>query len=168
MTNTEGFLFIILIIDIFCGLIGLCSLFACQYLLGRIGSLPGRLFLVIAGFGLNVYIAADMEAALVIATSAFVVLPLAALIPLMLREGDISGRWFSRILTCYGILWGISVTLPFLMVSYGLSMHPFVYWHTPLSTTLLLAGVFLVYVAVSAAAYKVMERVSPAGSLPEY
>lgn len=142
----EGIIFVVIIFYFFGGVIGALSLTAGYFLLRHIGNPLICLIILLTGMVINWVYAMRGDAAMMIAASILLGIPMAVLVPqYVFPSGYKLITRYSRVLLCYSLVWVLGGILPFILVISGLSMSPFIFWHTPFSNGLiyicLMAGI---------------------------
>jgi hypothetical protein len=145
----EGIIFVVIIFYFFGGVIGALSLTAGYYVLRYIGNPLICLTILITGMVINWVYAMRGDAAMMIAASILLGIPMAVLVPQYVFPSDYKLKTgFSGVLICYSLVWVLGGILPFILVISGLSMSPFIFWHTPFSNGLiyicLMAGIIVI------------------------
>ena len=158
MDVADGFLYLIIIFEIIGGLVGFGILSIVHAILRWTRNRSINLAILGVGMVLIGVNLTRAEAPGVLVMSLFFSLPLAVLVPLAIppiRDEAIVS--LSRIIPCYVVVWAVGAALPFVLVGSGLSNIPFIFWHTPLSNTLVYALVMLTYIVLAAAVYRLMK-----------
>ena len=102
----------------------------------------------------------DTDAGNIIAASVLFVVPMAALIPPFLFPGFVGPETgIKRIVACDLVVSLFAVGFAFFFVLSGLSMIPWIYWHTPVSNGVIYLVVVAVDLLLAAGVYAGMERI---------
>ncbi len=157
MDIVAGFLFLILLVDVFAALVGFGVLFIVYSITGWVHnrSIHGA----ILGIGMVLGWACTMhlDAPMMLNLSLFLGVPMAVLAPLVLQPVQEMPRIsLVRILPGYLLVWGVSAVFPFALVMSGISMIPFFYWHTPLSNAILYGILMLVDIGIAAIGFRIL------------
>lgn len=114
------------------------------------------LILLVMVFGFIRFMTADAPMLLLFAM-AFAV-PAAVLVPPFILNKKEQGKIaFGRIFICYIAVSVFEGLLPFILVASGLSMVPFIYWHTPVSNAAVLAVATALDICLAAAIFRLMD-----------
>jgi hypothetical protein len=101
----------------------------------------------------------DTDAGNIVAASVLFVAPMAALIPPFLFPGFTGPETgINRIVACDLVVSLFGVGLTFFFVLSGLSMIPWIYWHTPVTNGVVYSVVIALYVFLAAGVYAAMKR----------
>ena len=155
MDVVDGFLFLVITLQIFAGIVGIVLLALVYAVISRTKNRTIRLVLptlvMVAGF---LFLMPNDAPMLLVGALVFVV-PMAVLIPPF-----VFSHWFgddvrfTRILICDLLVSAIGVCLPHLFVWSGLSMVPAIFWYTPLSNGIIYACVIALNVGLAAGVYQ--------------
>jgi len=134
VSNTEGFLGLVILFVIIAGILGVVLLSLVYAILSRTNNRMIRIGLTAVVMGAGFLLLMPLDAPMLLVGALVFVVPMAVLIPPFVdfpRSGD--DVRFTRVLTCDILVSAVGASLPFLLVLSGLSMVPALYWHTPLS-----------------------------------
>jgi hypothetical protein len=159
MTNAEGFLGIIILLDITFFLAGICLLTGMYLVLARISCRPAQIalpFIVMTG-GYLAFMNAD--APMLLATTLAAGIPAAVMLMAMFvyqkRQGLPS---YKHILISNTLVSLAGAFLPFLLVWSGLSMKPAIFWHTPFTNGILYGFAMALFLVVAGLVICIMSR----------
>jgi hypothetical protein len=154
MDVAEGFLYLVILIDLFMILVGGGVLAASAVLLRRIGHWQVRLGILVLGMALNFAYSARMDINWVFTSALYLGVPMAVLVPVFgFPSGTVPG--IRQLFAAYVPVAVLTAALPFAFIISGLSMVPFIYWHTPLSNGLLYNGLLIGVVGIAVLVYRV-------------
>ncbi|WFN33848.1 hypothetical protein L1S32_08330 [Methanogenium sp. S4BF] len=155
MDVVDGFLFLVILLEIIACLMGVVLLSFVYAVLSRTKNRMIRFGLpaLVMAAGFVLFMPGDAPMLLVGALIS--VVPMAVLIPPFVFSGWFGeGVRFTRILICGILVSVIGAFLPFFLVWSGLSMVPAIYWHTPLSNGLVYLCVIALDVGLAAMVYR--------------
>ncbi len=159
MTNVEGFLGIVIMIELTAGLIGCAIVSIGYFILEKINNRPFRLAVLLAGMAVSMMYVGRGDAPMMLTLSLAFGIPLAVLVPPLCFPERIGGcPGIYGVLKCYAIIWVAGAILPFLFVVSGLSMVPFIYWHTPFSNAVVFVCLMFWNVVLATVVYRVLDR----------
>jgi hypothetical protein len=167
LTNAEGFLGIVIAIELAAGLIGCVIAAIVFFVLDKIKNRPLRLFVLLAGMAASLMYVGRGDAPMMLTLALAFGIPLAVLVPPLCFPERIGGsRGISGIMKCYAVVWIIGAILPLLFVASGLSMIPFIFWHSPFSNGVIFICLMVWNVVLATAIYRIfdwMKRRKPTG-----
>ena len=159
MTNTEGLLGVLIIIEVVLGLIGCCVISIAYAILVKIQSRPIRLTVLISGMAVNLVYFIQIDAPMMLTGALALGIPMAVLVPpLCFPKNIVEPAGLVRILHSYAVIWIVGAILPFLFVVSGLSMVPWVFWHTPLSNGLIYVCLMLGNIGLATVVYRGFDK----------
>jgi hypothetical protein len=158
MDIVEGFLFLLIAIEVLGGLVGFGVLSIVHVVIRWTRRRSVNLLILGIGMLLSGVYIGRLDAPIMITLSLFVSVPLAALVPLTLSPvRDVNITPLVRIVPCYLVVWAVGAILPFALVASGLFMIPFIYWHTPFSNAVIYVVLMLVYIGIATLVYRLMK-----------
>jgi hypothetical protein len=161
MDVAEGFLFVVLLVDTGMILAGTAVLAAVSALLRRIGRWQVRLGVMVLGMALNFLYSARLDISWVFTTALLLAVPMAVLVPVFGRSNAVCAG-VQRMLVVYLCVAVVTAALPFVFVASGVSMVPFLYWHTVFSNAVLYGAFLIGAISLAAGLY----RIVPGESVP--
>ena len=124
MTNVEGFLGIVIMIELAAGLIGCAIVSIGYFILEKINNRPFRLAVLLAGMAVSMMYVGRGDAPMMLTLSLAFGIPLAVLVPPLCFPERIGGcPGIYGVLKCYAIIWVAGAILPFLFVVSGRRAH---------------------------------------------
>lgn len=158
MTNAEGFLGIVIMIELAAGLIGCAIVSIGYFILEKTKSRLFRLAVLLAGMAVSMMYVGRGDAPMMLTLSLAFGIPLAVLVPPLCFPGRIGGSpGLYDVLKCYAIVWVAGAILPFLFIVSGLSMVPFIYWHTPFSNAMVFVCLMFWNIVLATVVYRVFD-----------
>jgi hypothetical protein len=157
MDVAEGFLYIVIILEIIACFMGAVLLGIIYAILTRMKDRFLRLGILVLAAALGFVVLMGIDAPMLLTGALIFVVPVSVLVPPFVfpgRTGVPPG--FGRILLCYVVVSVIGIFLPFLLVMSGLSMVPEIFWHTPLSNGMIYACVTALDTGLASLMYRVI------------
>ncbi len=161
MDVVEGFIYIIIFISLVVFLAGGGVAVAAAAVLRHLDDRLLRAAFLAAGMALNFLLFAETDVSWLLIGALLIGTPMAVLVPPFLifdRPGK--SLRLSHVLVCYVLVAAPGILLPFALIASGLSMIPFIYWHTPLSNALLYLCLLLADIGVASVVYLLIGRVA--------
>lgn len=161
MDVVEGFIYIIISIGLLVFLAGGGVAVAAYAVLRHLEERLMRAGLLAAGMALNFILFAQTDPSWLLIGALLIGTPMAVLVPPFLIFDRIGKdlRIF-HVLICYVLVAVPGILLPFGLIASGLSMIPFISWHTTLSSGLIYLGLMLADIAVATAIYLLINGIS--------
>ena len=157
MDVVAGFLGLILLLDVFAGLIGFGILSLVYSIFRWIKNPSIKLAIVSVGMVLGWLFTLHLDASTMLILSLFLGVPMAVLVPLVLQPVQEKPRIsLLRVLPCYLLVWVVSAGFPFVYIGSEIGMIPFFYWHTPLSNAILYGVLMLLDIGIAGIAFRVL------------
>lgn len=159
MDVVEGFLFLLIIFEFIAIFIGGLLLLFVYAILSCIKNRNLRLAVIVLVVALFFIWFTGIDASMLLLLSLGFAVPMAVLIPPFVfprQEEEKTG--LDQILICFVIVSAVGIFLPFITVFTGLSMIPFIYWHTPLSNGVVLFAAMILYTSLAFVIYRALNR----------
>lgn len=161
MTNAEGFLFIVILLEGVAIFIGAALLFILFIILRKIEYRILRFLIIFLVVLLGFIRIIEAGAPMILTFALAFGVPMAVLIPpFVLSEEKWRTISESVILTCYIAVSIIGALFPYILVASRLSMNPFIYWHTSLSNGIVLLAAMVIYISLALLVYRFLDRKS--------
>jgi hypothetical protein len=157
MSFTDGLLGIVVLLEIF--LIGVVILWFVYLVLGKIENRTLRLIILVLAMAISFFRIAGADASMLLAGTLVYGLPIAILVPpFVFPDRTREPITFRRIVICDFLVSAVGAFLPFFLVMSGLSMVPFIFWHTPYSNGVIYICAMLFDMGFAALIYHVMKE----------
>lgn len=155
MDVVDGFLFLVILLQIIAFLIGVVLLSVVYAVISRTKNRMVHLLLPPLVMGAGFLFLMPNDAPMLLVGALIFVVPMAVLIPPFVFSNRFGEKIrFTRILICDLMVSVVGVFLPYLLVSSRLSMIPAIFWHTPLSNGLIYGGLIALNVGLATGFYQ--------------
>lgn len=155
----DGFLVMFIVATIFFGMFGSGVLTLAHLILARIQSRPGRLVILLAVMAAGMVFLVRFDTLMMMEIALAISVPFAVLVPPSCFPHYIGGQpgmW--KILQCYIAIYIIGTIVPVLFYGTGLSMVPWIFWHTPRSNGFIYVCMMLGYTGLAIVVFRIIHR----------
>lgn len=156
MSGTGGFLAVFIAATVFGGMLGCCVLTIAHTILARIQTSRRQLVFLLAALGVVMALLVQLDTLMMMYVALAIAVPFAVLVlPLCFPQyiGGQPGMW--RIVQCYLVIYIAGIIVSILFYD---AMMPWIFWHTPLSNSLIYVCLILGYTGLAMIVYRMLDR----------
>jgi len=159
MTETAGFLVVFIVTTIFLGMFGCCVLTLAHIILARIQRRSSRLVFLLIAIMVGMVFLVQFDTLMMMSAALALSVPFAVLVPSLCFPQYIGGQprmW--RILQCYIVIYIVGTIVHILFYGTGISMIPWIFWHTALSNGFIYVCMMLGYTGLAIIVFRIIHR----------
>lgn len=153
----DGFLVVFIVATVFFGMFGSCVLALAHRILARIQSPPVRLVFLLAAMAAGMVCLVRFDTLMMMEVALAISIPFGLLVPSLCFPqyiGGPPGIW--RVLQSYIVIYIIGIIGTILFYGTGLSMIPWIFWHTPSSNGFIYVCMMLGYTGLAFVVFRVI------------